>query len=109
MEYVKVAETTSLPAGKMMAINAGGHEILLANVDGTYYAIGNKCTHQGNLLSNGTLDGNVVTCLKHGGKFDVKTGQSVAGAKLGIIKIKLRDEMHYDVKIEGTDILIGLW
>jgi 3-phenylpropionate/trans-cinnamate dioxygenase ferredoxin component len=108
MEFIRVAETTALPAGKMMAITAGGKEILLANVDGSYYAIANKCTHLGGSLAKGVLDGGVVTCPRHGAQFDVKTGQAVSEAKIAFVKMRVRNEVKYEVKIEGTDILVGL-
>jgi 3-phenylpropionate/trans-cinnamate dioxygenase ferredoxin subunit len=108
MEFVKVADTSTLPAGKMMAVNAGGKEILLANVDGSYYAIANKCTHLGGSLAKGVLEGSLVTCPKHGAQFDVKTGQAVSEAKIVIIKMKVKNEVKYEIKVDGTNILIGI-
>lgn len=108
MEFVKVADTSTLPAGKMMMVTASGKEILLANVNGSYYAIANKCTHLGGSLVKGVLDGNVVTCPRHGSQFDVKTGQAVSGAKIGILKFNVKNEVKYEVKVDGTDILIGI-
>jgi 3-phenylpropionate/trans-cinnamate dioxygenase ferredoxin component len=108
MDYVKVAETSALPAGKMMKVTAGGKEILLANVGGSYYAIANKCTHLGGSLADGALDGNVVTCPRHHAQFDVKTGQAVSEAKIAFMKMKVKDEVKYQVKVEGANILIGI-
>lgn len=56
MEFVKVIDTTELPENTMVKVLAGGNEILLANVQGSYYAIAHKCTHLGGSLSNGTLN-----------------------------------------------------
>ncbi len=108
MEFVKVAETTALPPGKMMKVTADKKEILLVNVDGAYYAIANKCTHLGGSLVNGKLNGNLVTCPRHGSTFDVKTGKAANGAKIGPLKFNVRDETRYEVKVEGTDILVGI-
>jgi 3-phenylpropionate/trans-cinnamate dioxygenase ferredoxin subunit len=108
MEFIKVADTSALSTGKMMVVTAGGKEILLANVDGSYYAIANKCTHLGGSLAKGVLEGSLVTCPKHGAKFDVKTGQAVSEAKIAIIKMKVKDEVKYEVKVDGTNILIGI-
>jgi len=52
----------------------GGKEVLLANVDGSYFAIANKCTHAGGSLAKGSLEGSIVTCPRHGSQFDLKTG-----------------------------------
>jgi 3-phenylpropionate/trans-cinnamate dioxygenase ferredoxin subunit len=108
MEFVKVADTSALPVGKTMLVTVGGKEILLANLDGTYYAIANKCTHLGGSLAKGTLGGSIVTCPKHGAQFDVRTGQAVAAAKIAFVKMRVRDEVKYEVKVDGGSILVGI-
>ena len=108
MEYIKVANTSELPSNKMKIVVVAGKDVLLANVEGSYYAINNKCTHMGGSLAQGSLDGTTVTCPKHGARFDLKTGIAVGEAKIGFIKIKVKDEVNYTVKVEGSDILIGI-
>ena len=108
MEYIRVADKAELPANKMIVVVVGGKEVLLANIDGSYYAIANKCTHLGGSLSKGSLDGSVVTCPRHGARFDVKTGQAIANAKIGFIKMSVKDEERYTVKVEGTDIFVKI-
>jgi 3-phenylpropionate/trans-cinnamate dioxygenase ferredoxin component len=106
MGNVKVADTTELPSGKMIKVNVSGNDVLLVNVDGSYYAIDNTCTHMGGSLVDGTLEGNVVTCPRHGSKFDVTTGKAVGKAKVAFIKVMPKDEKSYAVKVEGTDIML---
>ena len=60
MDYVKVADISEIPFGKMKMVTVGGKEVLIVNLDGKFYAIRNKCTHQGGDLSKGKLEGNVV-------------------------------------------------
>ena len=108
MEYVKVSDTTALSENTMMKVNVGGKDILLANVDGSYYAIAHKCTHLGGPLSKGALDGSTVTCPWHGAQFDVKTGKAVGDAKVAFIKMRVKDVESFPVKVEGTDILVGM-
>lgn len=108
MEYIKVADISTLPAGKTILVTAGGKEILLANVDSTYFAIANKCTHLGGSLAKGTLEGSIVTCPKHGAQFDVRTGQAVSAAKIAFVKMPVKDIVKYEVRVEGTDILVGI-
>ena len=74
MGYVRVADTTEVPVNTMTTVVAGGKEILLSNVDGSFYAIANKCTHLGGSLGKGVFEGGIVTCPRHGAKFDVKNG-----------------------------------
>ena len=108
MEFVRVADKAELPANQMMLVVVGGKDVLLANVDGSYYAIANKCTHLGGSLAKGVLEGSIVTCPRHGSRFDVKTGKNVRGAKIGFVKMNVRDEESYAVKVEGTDIMVGI-
>jgi 3-phenylpropionate/trans-cinnamate dioxygenase ferredoxin component len=108
VDYVKVVDTSELPPNKMIIVVVGGKEVLLANVDGSYYAIANKCTHLGGSLATGVLEGSIITCPRHGARFDVKTGKAVGEAKIGFMKMKVKDEVGYTVKVEGTDILVGI-
>lgn len=106
--FVKVAETSEIPAGKMKMARLEEKDILIANVNGNYYAIGNRCTHAGGDLSKGSLEGNIVTCPKHGAKFDVTTGKLVSGPKILFMHPKINDESFYEVKVEGKDILLKI-
>jgi 3-phenylpropionate/trans-cinnamate dioxygenase ferredoxin subunit len=108
MEYVRVADKAELPTNKMVIVVVGGKEVLLANVDGSYYAIANKCTHAGGSLAKGALEGGIVTCPRHGARFDVKTGQAVGEAKIAFMKMKVKNEESYVVKVEGPDIMVGI-
>jgi nitrite reductase/ring-hydroxylating ferredoxin subunit len=83
---------------KMVTLN--GKEILIANVNGNYYAIGNQCTHHGADLSQGTLEDNIVTCPKRRTKFDVTNGKAVSTPKILFFQLKIKDEPSYQVKIE---------
>ena len=108
MTFVKVAQVSDVPAGKMKRVIANDKEILIVNVDGKLHAIGNVCTHMKGNLSEGVLEGSIVTCPKHGSKFDVTSGKSVQGPKVAFLKLKGKDEPTYETKIEGTDILVVL-
>ena len=108
MTLVKVAETSEIPQGQMKAIKLAEKEILIANVNGNYCAIANRCTHKNGDLSKGSLEGNIVTCPVHGARFDVTTGKAVAGPKIAFFRAKTNDEPSYQVKIEGKDVMINL-
>jgi nitrite reductase/ring-hydroxylating ferredoxin subunit len=106
LSFVKVCELSDVPVGKMKMFKVGEKEYLIANVKGTYYAIGNRCTHANADLSQGSLEGNVVTCPKHKSKFDVTTGKVISGPKLLFIHPKIDDEPSYEVKVEGNALLL---
>ncbi len=54
-------------------------DIAVFNVNGTFYAIDDMCTHAGGPLSEGELNGDTVICPWHGSCFNVKTGQVTCG------------------------------
>ena len=106
MKHEIVAQTTDLQDGKKMKITVDNREILIVNIQGSFYAIDNKCTHMGGSLYDGNLNGYNVVCPKHGTMFDVRTGKMSQSGKLAFIKINARDLHTYPVKIEGTNILM---
>jgi 3-phenylpropionate/trans-cinnamate dioxygenase ferredoxin component len=108
MDFVKVVDQADLPANKMIMVVVAGKEVLLANIDGTYHAIANKCTHAGGSLAKGILDGCIVTCPRHGAQFDVRNGKAVRDAKFAFIKMKAANEESYTVKVEGTSVMVGI-
>ncbi len=108
MSFVKAAEASQVPPGSKKVVNMQGKEILIVNVNGAYYAIGNKCPHEGVALSGGPLDGNILACPAHGAKFDMTTGKVVYRPKYWIYTLKVADVPSYQVKVQGNDILLGL-
>lgn len=96
-EFVKVGTTGDLAPGQGKSVEAGGKKIALFNVDGTYYAIDDTCTHRGGPLSEGELSGNEVTCPWHNAVFDVKTGNTLGPpAPKGVAR--------YNVRVSGDSI-----
>ena len=106
--FVEIAKIDEIPAGKMKSFVIDGKQILVVNHDGSFYAIGGKCTHMGGDLSKGKLEGKTVTCPKHGSKFDVTTGSSVAGPKIAFIRLKTKNEPTYGVRVEGISIKVNI-
>ncbi len=98
---IEIASTIGLSPGKMLGIEKNGKSILLANVNGTFYAIGNICTHMGCKISEGSLVGDRVQCPCHGSTFDVKTGAVIRGPAKN-------PEPSYQVKIVGDRVLASL-
>jgi nitrite reductase/ring-hydroxylating ferredoxin subunit len=94
---VKVAKTDEIVPGQGKMIEVGGKKIALFNVEGSFHAIDDTCTHRGGPLSEGSLEGNQVTCPLHGARFDVTTGEVLGPpAPQGVAR--------YNVRVAGTDI-----
>lgn len=130
MAFIDVAAARDVLQGRMVHVEAGGREVLLANVDGTLHAVGDRCAHEGALLSGGRLDGRVVTCPAHGSRFDVTTGRNLSGPVMAdlpglehlsprvralavakaaeMARVRVADLPVYPVKVEGERVLVGV-
>ena len=106
--YVRVADKSEIEVGKMKKVVLGGQEVLIVNVDGSYYAVSSVCTHYGGDLSQGVLEGSVVTCPNHQARFDVATGKVVSPPAEALDRPDIEDLPTYSVKVEGQDILVKL-
>ena len=97
-ESVTTIPVSDIPAGGLKAVDVRGTRIAIANVDGTYYAFDEVCTHElCSLVENGELAGATVTCVCHGSEFDVRTGSVLAPPARLPLKV-------YPVRVEG-DVL----
>ena len=99
MTYVKVAKTIDIPVGKMKHVEVDGIEILIANVESKFYAVGDRCPHLNAKVSEGTLNKTIVTCPRHLSRFDITTGSAISGTRSNL--------PSYDVKVDGNDLLIN--
>jgi nitrite reductase/ring-hydroxylating ferredoxin subunit len=98
-DFVRVASTSEIPEGKMKRVMVSGAQVLVSNMKGKYYAIGNVCTHMGGPLDQGILEGHEVECPWHGSHFDVTSGQVKRGPAT-------RPEPVYEIKTEAGSILV---
>ena len=137
MGFVKVAKVSEVPAGTMKHVEAGATELCIVNVSGKFYAIGDRCGHENARLSRGSLMDTIVTCPMHSSQFDVTTGKLMSGPvlELGGLKemftgcpekvkkavaqmfegiadeqrlIKTYDQTVYEVKVDGSDVLVKI-
>jgi nitrite reductase/ring-hydroxylating ferredoxin subunit len=101
MGFVKVASAKDVAHGKMIGAGAGGKQILIANVNGSFYAMEDKCTHRGCRLSGGKLEEGNVYCPCHGSVFNVKTGNVVKGpAKT--------PQPTFQLKVEKDQVMVNI-
>jgi nitrite reductase/ring-hydroxylating ferredoxin subunit len=127
-DFVEVAKISEIPSGKMKHTEVNGKEIMIANVNGKFYALTDRCGHMNALLSMGNLTGNTVTCPFHGAKFDVTTGKKLTEPILTpppemepsptnwqkffenvgqlMSHIKTYDQTTYETRIDGDSIKI---
>jgi len=77
MAFQKAAQADAVAPGRVEVVDLDGQAIALCNVDGTFYAIDDVCTHDEGPLDQGVLTGDQIECPRHGARFDVRTGRPV--------------------------------
>jgi len=97
--FVRIATAAEIRPGQMKRFDIDGHAVLLANVDGRYYAVDDTCTHEDASLATGSLKGELVKCPLHGSRFNVVSGKVLDDPAD-------RDLQTYPVRVEGNDVLI---
>jgi naphthalene 1,2-dioxygenase ferredoxin component len=99
--WERVAVLTDLKAaGGLMAAVFDRFNVALYLVGDMVYATGDLCTHGGARLSEGYLEGYLIECPLHQGRFDIRTGE-VAGPPC---KRRVRT---FPVRMEGDAIAVG--
>ena len=102
MGKILAGKVSEISPGKMIKISVNGQEIMIANINGEFCAIDDTCTHSGASLSEGSLDGCVVTCGWHKAEFDCKTG------KLLKFPAKINDLASYKVTQESGNVFVEM-
>jgi len=102
MSLQKAANLDDLSADKIVGVDIDGAKVALYLVDGQVLATSDLCTHEECPLSEeGEVVGDQVTCLCHGSKFNIRTGEVLsppAGEPLPV----------YSVEMQGSDVLVDI-
>jgi nitrite reductase/ring-hydroxylating ferredoxin subunit len=85
--------------GEVTVFDVEGTAVALANVDGTLYAFDDTCSHRACPLSEGAIDGPIVTCPCHKSRFDLRTGDVLNGP--ATVPIRVRRVFH-----DGGQVLV---
>ncbi|HEV2098460.1 MAG TPA: non-heme iron oxygenase ferredoxin subunit [Stellaceae bacterium] len=95
--FVAVALVSDLASGEMKFAAVEGERIVLANVDGSFYALRDVCGHRSAPLSRGRLEGCLIECPLHFAQFDIRNGKFVDGPISA-------DVPAYEVIVEGDTV-----
>ncbi|MDQ6693359.1 MAG: non-heme iron oxygenase ferredoxin subunit [Chloroflexota bacterium] len=102
--WVAVRQADLVPPGTSARVSHEGIDIAVFNADGTFYAIGDTCTHAEASLTEGDffedIRGWVAECPLHGSMFDVTTGEAESLPAVG-------NTGKYEVKVEGGVIYVN--
>ena len=99
-EWLGVAKTEDVPEEDVLQVTVGEAEVLLANVGGTYRAIGDVCTHAQCSLADGWIEEDTIVCACHGSAFNLETGDVVMGPAT-------EAEPVYAIRVEAGEIQIA--
>ncbi len=75
-EWIEVCADGELLPGEYKVVWDGDTAIAVYNLQGSLYAIEDVCTHDGGELAGGEVCGFEIECARHGGRFDVRTGEA---------------------------------
>ena len=83
-----------------MQVEVDGEDVALYHTsDNQWYATSDVCTHGEQSLASGSLNGRIVACPKHGGKFDITTGNAVALPCVVPVET-------YPVQVRGNEVYV---
>jgi 3-phenylpropionate/trans-cinnamate dioxygenase ferredoxin component len=96
-DFVAVARAGDLLPGQMKWVAVDRERVVLANVDGQFYALRDVCGHKNAPLSRGRLLGHLIECPLHFAQFDMRSGKLVDGPVSVDIPV-------YEVRVEGDTV-----
>ena len=100
-EFVDIAAVDELPNGERLFLEIDEFPIVVFNLAGQFFAIGDVCSHDNGPLGEGDLDGEEVICPRHGARFDLRTGKVLALPAV-------EDIPAYPVQVLDGQIQVGI-
>ncbi len=77
MAWIDAGLTADLPDGQTRSIPVGKRMIAVARSGDSYYAVEDVCTHDGEPLAGGEIEGTQIICPRHGARFCLRTGEAL--------------------------------
>jgi 3-phenylpropionate/trans-cinnamate dioxygenase ferredoxin subunit len=89
-----------VPPGETKSVMLDGQPVCVANAEGEFFAVTDRCTHANIPLSGSALVGRQIVCPWHGAMFDLKDGRPTCGPASDGLRC-------YDVSVEGEDLVVS--
>jgi 3-phenylpropionate/trans-cinnamate dioxygenase ferredoxin subunit len=78
VEYIEITMTEDVPEGERIFIEVAGRSIVIFNLAGKLFAIGDICSHDNGSVGDGEIEGTEIICPRHGARFDTRTGRATS-------------------------------
>jgi 3-phenylpropionate/trans-cinnamate dioxygenase ferredoxin subunit len=78
LEYLQIAPLDQVSEGERLFLDVGGISIVLFNLAGKLFAIGDVCSHDNGPVGDGEISGHEIICPRHGARFDIHTGKATS-------------------------------
>lgn len=101
VEYLEIIPVDQLPDGERVFLEVAGKSIVIFNLAGKLFAIGDVCTHDNGPVGDGEIEDNEIICPRHGGRFDIRTGKVTSLPPV-------KDIPSYPVRVVEGMIEIGM-
>jgi 3-phenylpropionate/trans-cinnamate dioxygenase ferredoxin subunit len=75
VDFVPVAAEDEVPNGERIFVEVDEYNIVVFNIAGEFFAIGDVCSHDDGPVGEGDLEDHEIICPRHGARFDVRTGK----------------------------------
>ena len=103
MPDLRVCSVDDVAAGSAARFDVDGHRLCVVNVEGTFYVIGDECSHEDYSLAEGDVweDERELESPKHGSTFSLVDGapQTLPATKPVPV---------YAVDVDGTEVIVEL-
>jgi 3-phenylpropionate/trans-cinnamate dioxygenase ferredoxin component len=76
--WVDIGAADELPRDAHRVFEVDGRFVAVYDIAGERFAIEDVCTHDGNPLSDGAVEGHEVICSRHGARFCLRTGEALS-------------------------------
>jgi 3-phenylpropionate/trans-cinnamate dioxygenase ferredoxin subunit len=102
LEFIPIADIEEIPNGQRVFVDIDEFSIVVFNIAGNFFAIADICSHDDGPVGDGELESEFeISCPRHGGRFDIRTGQAISLPAIV-------DIPAYPVRIKDGRIEVGV-
>lgn len=101
MSFRRISSESDLVLNQIKVINLTGLMIGIVKTNEGIFAFEDICTHDGETISEGSLDGCKLTCPRHSAEFDLRTGEVLCMPATEPLPV-------YPIRVENGNVEVDL-